>query len=117
MQAPELSQLLAPQMGSDVWHLAVQHIPPRQSDDVQSSSSVQEPVEIFVTHLPPLQEKPLAQSALELQLARHAIPELLHPRLSGQGVVAELQAPVASQLPIVSLLPEQAGVPHGLPTG
>jgi hypothetical protein len=59
----------------------------------------------------------VTQSTVVAQVARQAVPAVLQTRLAGQEFVAGLQAPTESQVPAVSWLPVQLGVPQGFPLG
>jgi hypothetical protein len=69
-----------------------------QRAEVQSSFSVQGPTGMGATQAPALHTKPVAHSALEVQVVPHW-PLLAHRKLPGQGAeVTGVQAPAPLQV-------------------
>jgi hypothetical protein len=118
VQAPVLSQAVAPQVASVVLHEAVQQLPVPampQTPDLQASFSVQAMPSLRVAiamHIPLEHQKPVAQSALRVQLAMQLVA-LAQVRWFGQaaGVLA-VQVPRPLQLLEVSIPRLQLSVPQ-----
>jgi hypothetical protein len=119
VQAPVLSHPVAPQVGSEVLHAAVQQLPVPfvpQIIEVQAPLEVQgEPSARSVTQAPELQEKPVTQSVLALHIVRQPLPALLHCRLLGHAMgLPTLQVPAPLQEPSVIIAALQAAVPQAV---
>jgi hypothetical protein len=116
VHAPVLSQSVAPQIASVALQAELQQLPlplMPHTPEVQSSFSVQAPVATGVVHAPPLQTKPVAQSALEVQAVLQLVA-LAQAKWLGQaaGVTAG-QVPAPSQVLVVSVL-EAHDTPHAV---
>ncbi len=121
MQAPVVSQAVAPQVASVVLHAAVQQFPVPvvpQTLEVQESFSVQAvPSLSTATQAPAEHQKPLAQSVAVVQVVLQLMPSAAQPKLPAQAIeVPAAQAPVASQRLPVNMPPLQTVVPQTVPT-
>jgi hypothetical protein len=116
LQAPLLSQAVAPQAISAVSQAAVQHFPvwsTPQIPETHASSSMQAvPSASVTTQLPLKHQEPVLQSAVLVQLFPQAVA-LAHLRSSEHGIgVPASHPPDPLQAPGVSMLPVQLGIPQ-----
>jgi hypothetical protein len=121
VQAPVVSQSVAPQGAVVLAHAVVQQWPvpaTPQTPDWQTSLTVQaDPSASGATQLLPEQTNPVSQSVDMVQLARQVMASA-QMRLPGQGAgVCAAQVPLLSQALVVRVLPVQASVPQAVPEG
>ena len=115
MQAPLVSQSVAPQTGSPVVHAALQQFPvpvAPQTPEVQESFSPQAtPSSNSAVQVPLWHQYPFRQSPAVVQLVLQLVASA-QIKAPGHAAGLETHDPVPSQATVVSALPLQLEAPH-----